>query len=220
MPRVARRSISSLPTNSGGWAFEITNGANLIINGNEKTSTIGGKGLILVGTYRENIPTVEYASITINGLNFEGSTNTGSIIAYRAGVGEINVKLNDVTWIDTSSTGYALSTSGRGTGTVEINGGHFEANYGLHLTAGSKVTGTTIVANGTGIEIFDTNRSGKETIIENCNITTKGKTVGTAQCAGVAVSNYGKAKVNDCIFAGNMEAALYIYSVKEGISGI
>lgn len=184
--------------------FHMTEGANLTINGDGETVTLGAHGLV-------NVPSgVKNASITLNGGTYTGTTANGAMIRLRSGNEKVDVVLNNVTYTDEASNGYIVSTSGfNGEGTFTVNGGSYSANYGFQLASlDATLTGVQINTDGTAVEAY-----GANVVVDGCTITVDpGVTVVYAPGSAIAASGNGTATVKNCKITGSMQAVYYVYN--------
>ena len=176
--------------------FELAAGSSLTINAGEETVKVGAYGLV-------NIPAGNDANVVLNGGKYIASTDNGSFIKPR-GAGEINITLNNVSYVDngtgamlddTAYTGDALITT--------INGGSYKAPQYMGLSKGSSVKNATIELTSTKTNLSAIEVWGDATI-ENCTV------IATTGNHGIAVSSGATATIKNCTVQA--DSSYYVFS--------
>ena len=178
--------------------FNIEDGASLTINGADKEVKVGKYGLA-------NIPA--NGEVILNGGIYTANTDNGAFIKVRDDVADVNVVMNDVTYVDQADDGFVVHTGLAENTKITVNGGNFTANAGFAAGGDLSVKNATIKTAGVAFEVMG------DAVIDNCDITIDpGVTVSTAPPAAVAVSNGGYAKVTNNTFAITNGVAYFVYS--------
>ncbi len=184
-------------SNNASRPFELADGADLTINGDDEVVAVGAYGLV-------NIPAGNDAELVLNGGTYVGNTANGSFIKPR-GDGEINITLNDVNYVDTSDNGYIFDASSY-TGdslTLTVNGGTYEAKTGFIVSDGS-INDATITSHAS--------KNMQPAVYATGDFTIEGCTINSTHNA-VSVSNGATLTVKECeinVPAGVL--ALQVYS--------
>ena len=186
----------------GTRPFDLADGATLTINAEGSEIKCGSYGLL-------NIQPGASVNVIINGGTIKANTDDGAFIKVRPGSANVNITLNNVNYVDSSSNGWLLDSGALKDNTLNltINGGSFKASAGMLIRGNCTIENATFETSAMAFEILGTG------IIKNCEIIVGSKTVSTAPAAAVAVSNGGSATVTGCTITCNGTPAVYhVYS--------
>ncbi len=143
--------------------FELTNGADLTINGTTEIVNLGKYGLVNMLDGASNV--------TLNGGNYVGNMDNGSFIKPR-GNGPISITLNNVTLTDASDDSFLIDGSAYlgDELNITVNGGTYKVAAGIIAGLDITVKDATLNVQKTGIEVG----RGRVATIENSTITVSG----------------------------------------------
>ena len=174
------------------------------INATDSTVVLGQYGLV-------NVPgTVKKADVTIVGGTYTGNMTDGALVRIRQGSEEVDITIDDVTFIDAANNGFIVSANGfAGTGTLTVNGGSFSTKFGFDLwNLNTTIRNATIDVQGVPVEAG----KGSVVVVDNCTLSSNNVQVGGSVPTGVAASNGGKATVKNCTISGTMNAVYHVYN--------
>jgi hypothetical protein len=145
---------------NGGRLFNLMDDATLTINAEGATIKCGKYGLFNIDASATNV------TIVVNGGTYTADLDNGAFIKPR-GEGTINITLNNVNYSDASADSYIMnSKEAKGTVSLTVNGGTFDAAFGFQGGDAYQIDGAKITTDGFAIEA-----QGNSTIT-NCTITT------------------------------------------------
>ena len=167
---------------------------------------------IVVGAYGlVNIGNVQNVDVTINGGSYVGNLDNGAFIKVREGADNVDIRLNDVTYVDNGNDSFVMNMNGvdeYATINVTVIGGSYTSFAGFQVVGAGIASFSnlnTVVSNGVAFEI-----ARATALIENSSISVGNVIVSTAPATCVAVSFNGKATVTGCALSG--PTAYYVYS--------